>query len=174
MTAWWQEGLVVREISKSGRTTPRRTWVTLEEAIAAHRAAITSCQHSPCRSHGRGSRAVYSSVLILTPPPCPFAHFVTVLVRLFSTSVPFACPLNSPNSHPSWQCHSAKARNWVGSMVLLSSYTLSSFVRIKLHFRDSKGQLIKTVEANEGDDILSIAHEHDIDLEGTILSRLAL
>lgn len=59
-------------------------------------------------------------------------------------------------------------------MVLLSSYTLSSLVRIKLHFRDSKGQLIKTVEANEGDDILSIAHEHDIDLEGTILSRLAL
>lgn len=26
--------------------------------------------------------------------------------------------------------------------------------------------MIKTVEANEGDDILSIAHEHDIDLEG--------
>jgi len=26
--------------------------------------------------------------------------------------------------------------------------------------------LIKTIEANEGDDILSIAHEHDIDLEG--------
>ena len=48
-------------------------------------------------------------------------------------------------------------------------------VSIKLHFRDSKGQLIKTVEANEGDDILSIAHEHDIDLEGMfhiILSRL--
>lgn len=39
---------------------------------------------------------------------------------------------------------------------------------IKLHFRDSKGQLIKTVEANEGDDILSIAHEHDIDLEGVV------
>jgi hypothetical protein len=39
---------------------------------------------------------------------------------------------------------------------------------IKLHFRDSKGQLVKTVEANEGDDILSIAHEHDIDLEGAI------
>jgi hypothetical protein len=44
---------------------------------------------------------------------------------------------------------------------------------IKLHFRDSKGQLVKTVEANEGDDILSIAHEHDIDLEGTILSFLS-
>jgi hypothetical protein len=39
---------------------------------------------------------------------------------------------------------------------------------IKLHFRDSRGQLIKTVEANEGDDILSIAHEHDIDLEGAV------
>ena len=39
---------------------------------------------------------------------------------------------------------------------------------LKLHFRDSKGQLIKTVEANEGDDVLSIAHEHDIDLEGAI------
>lgn len=26
---------------------------------------------------------------------------------------------------------------------------------------------MKTVEANEGDDILAIAHEYDIDLEGT-------
>src|SRR5579863_9952701 len=40
-------------------------------------------------------------------------------------------------------------------------------VSIKLHFRDLKGQLINTVEANDGDDILSIAHEHDIDLEGS-------
>lgn len=38
--------------------------------------------------------------------------------------------------------------------------------RIKLHFKDSKGNLIKTVEGNEGDDILSLAHEYDIDLEG--------
>jgi hypothetical protein len=38
--------------------------------------------------------------------------------------------------------------------------------RIKVHFKDSKGALLKTVEANEGDDILSIAHEYDIDLEG--------
>lgn len=43
--------------------------------------------------------------------------------------------------------------------------------RIKLHFKDSKGNLIKTVEANEGDDILSIAHEHDIDLEGESFSQ---
>lgn len=31
---------------------------------------------------------------------------------------------------------------------------------------------MKTIEANEGDDILSLAHEHDIDLEGT--SRVVL
>lgn len=44
--------------------------------------------------------------------------------------------------------------------------------RIKLHFKDSKGHLIKTIEANEGDDILSIAHEHDIDLEGVLSLRM--
>ncbi|KAH9992349.1 2Fe-2S ferredoxin-type domain-containing protein [Russula vinacea] len=44
---------------------------------------------------------------------------------------------------------------------------------LKLHFRDSKGQLIKTVEANDGDDILSIAHEHDIDLEGACEGSVA-
>ncbi|KAF8270598.1 2Fe-2S ferredoxin-type domain-containing protein [Lactarius quietus] len=44
---------------------------------------------------------------------------------------------------------------------------------VKLHFQDSKGQLIKTVEANEGDDILSIAHEHDIDLEGACEGSVA-
>lgn len=30
------------------------------------------------------------------------------------------------------------------------------------------------MEANEGDDVLSIAHEHDIDLEGDILSATLL
>jgi hypothetical protein len=38
-----------------------------------------------------------------------------------------------------------------------------------VHFRDSKGDLVKTVEGNEGDSILDIAHEHDIDLEGNFL-----
>lgn len=42
-----------------------------------------------------------------------------------------------------------------------------------MHFKDSKGKLIKTVEANEGDDILSIAHEHDIDLEGACEGSVA-
>lgn len=37
-----------------------------------------------------------------------------------------------------------------------------------MHFKDSKGALVKTVEGNDGDDILSIAHEYDIDLEGKL------
>ncbi|KAJ4473796.1 2Fe-2S ferredoxin-type domain-containing protein [Lentinula aciculospora] len=44
---------------------------------------------------------------------------------------------------------------------------------IKVNFKDSKGNLIKTVEANEGDDILGIAHEHDIDLEGACEGSVA-
>ncbi|KAG6819627.1 hypothetical protein H0H93_010047 [Arthromyces matolae] len=44
---------------------------------------------------------------------------------------------------------------------------------IKVHFQDSKGNLIKTVEANEGDDLLSIAHEYDIDLEGACEGSVA-
>jgi hypothetical protein len=55
------------------------------------------------------------------------------------------------------------------SLLLLSpSSIFSSFIyfRVRVTFKDSKGNLIKMVEANEGDDILSIAHEHDIDLEG--------
>lgn len=41
---------------------------------------------------------------------------------------------------------------------------------LKVHFKDSEGKLIRTVEANEGDDILAIAHEYDIDLEGASLN----
>jgi hypothetical protein len=44
---------------------------------------------------------------------------------------------------------------------------------IKVHFKDSSGNLIKTVEANEGDDILAIAHEYDIDLEGELFILIA-
>jgi len=44
---------------------------------------------------------------------------------------------------------------------------------IKVHFKDSNGDLIKTVEVNEGDDILSIAHGHDIDLEGACEGSVA-
>jgi ferredoxin len=45
--------------------------------------------------------------------------------------------------------------------------------RIKIHFQDSRGELIKTIEGNEGDDILSLAHEHDIDLEGACEGSIA-
>ncbi|KAH9063285.1 2Fe-2S ferredoxin-type domain-containing protein [Lactarius vividus] len=87
-----------------------------------------------------------------------------------------------------WQRLSARSRrlfiNYV-SFVPIRTLHLSSPVShgsitrpkpgagIKLHFRDSKGQLIRTVEANEGDDILSIAHEHDIDLEGACEGSVA-
>jgi ferredoxin len=40
-------------------------------------------------------------------------------------------------------------------------------------FRDSKGNDIKQVEVNEGDDLLSIAHEYDIDLEGACEGSIA-
>ena len=54
------------------------------------------------------------------------------------------------------------------------AFGLTARFRITINFKDSKGSLIKTVEANEGDDILSIAHEHDIDLEGEDCARLTV
>ncbi|KIY66364.1 ferredoxin [Cylindrobasidium torrendii FP15055 ss-10] len=44
---------------------------------------------------------------------------------------------------------------------------------IKITFKDSKGSVIKAVEANEGDDILSVAHEYDVDLEGACEGSIA-
>ncbi|OCF41099.1 adrenodoxin-type ferredoxin [Kwoniella heveanensis CBS 569] len=44
---------------------------------------------------------------------------------------------------------------------------------IKLVFKDSKGAEIKTIEGNEGDDILSLAHEYDVDLEGACEGSVA-
>ena len=72
-------------------------------------------------------------------------------------------------SMPTWSPFTADAWNRVRSAPIcyIRSHC-SPTSRIKLHFKDSKGNLIKTVEANEGDDVLSIAHEHDIDLEGTL------
>ncbi|KAI9569213.1 2Fe-2S ferredoxin-type domain-containing protein [Boletus coccyginus] len=48
-----------------------------------------------------------------------------------------------------------------------------ALVSITLHFKDHKGNPIKTIEANEGDDILSLAHEWDIDLEGACEGSIA-
>ncbi|WWC63679.1 uncharacterized protein I303_106284 [Kwoniella dejecticola CBS 10117] len=44
---------------------------------------------------------------------------------------------------------------------------------IKLVFKDSKGNDIKTIEGNEGDDLLSLAHEYDVDLEGACEGSVA-
>ncbi|KAI0825984.1 2Fe-2S ferredoxin-type domain-containing protein [Irpex lacteus] len=44
---------------------------------------------------------------------------------------------------------------------------------IKVHFKDAKGNHLKTIEGNEGDDILSLAHEYDIDLEGACEGSVA-
>ncbi|KAF5384404.1 hypothetical protein D9615_003119 [Tricholomella constricta] len=51
--------------------------------------------------------------------------------------------------------------------------TLNVQSRELVHFNDSKGNLIQTVEANEGDDLLSVAHEYDIDLEGACEGSVA-
>uniref|UniRef100_V5GWD7 Putative YAH1-Ferredoxin of the mitochondrial matrix n=1 Tax=Kalmanozyma brasiliensis (strain GHG001) TaxID=1365824 RepID=V5GWD7_KALBG len=44
---------------------------------------------------------------------------------------------------------------------------------ITINFVDPKGAPLKTVTANEGDDLLSIAHEYDIDLEGACEGSIA-
>ncbi|PVG01567.1 ferredoxin [Serendipita vermifera] len=44
---------------------------------------------------------------------------------------------------------------------------------IKVHFHDSKGNHIKTVEGNEGDSLLDLAQEHDIDMEGACEGSVA-
>ncbi|PWZ00859.1 ferredoxin [Testicularia cyperi] len=44
---------------------------------------------------------------------------------------------------------------------------------VRIEFVDSKGNTLKTVYANPGDDLLSIAHEYDIDLEGACEGSIA-
>ncbi|KAG8701156.1 mitochondrial matrix iron-sulfur protein [Ceratobasidium sp. 394] len=51
--------------------------------------------------------------------------------------------------------------------------TIASPVYLRVHFHDSKGALLKTVECNEGDTLLDLAHEHDIDLEGACEGSVA-
>jgi hypothetical protein len=41
-------------------------------------------------------------------------------------------------------------------------------------FKDAKGDVIRAIEGNEGDDLLSLAHEYDIDLEGTYMPAVPL
>ncbi|KAH7882882.1 putative YAH1-ferredoxin of the mitochondrial matrix [Phlebopus sp. FC_14] len=57
--------------------------------------------------------------------------------------------------------------------VTVSGRLTNVLYSITLHFKDHKGNLIKTIEASEGDDILSLAHEWDIDLEGACEGSIA-
>ena len=45
--------------------------------------------------------------------------------------------------------------------------------RITIHFHDSSGKLIKSIEGNEGDSLLDLAHEHDVDMEGACEGSVA-
>ncbi|QRV98583.1 methyltransferase domain protein [Ceratobasidium sp. AG-Ba] len=58
-------------------------------------------------------------------------------------------------------------------LFLSAGFTDDAFDKLKVHFRDSKGALIKTVECNEGDSLLDLAHEHDVDLEGACEGSVA-
>ncbi|KAF8333101.1 2Fe-2S ferredoxin-type domain-containing protein [Cantharellus anzutake] len=44
---------------------------------------------------------------------------------------------------------------------------------LKVHFKDPKGNHLKTVEANEGDSLLDLAKEYDVDLEGACEGSVA-
>lgn len=69
-------------------------------------------------------------------------------------------------SPTAWRDHASSSGDWVSTKAVSLIDILLNCFRIKVHFKDSKGNHLKTIEANEGDDLLSIAHEHDIDLEG--------
>ncbi|KAK0532844.1 mitochondrial matrix iron-sulfur protein [Tilletia horrida] len=72
-------------------------------------------------------------------------------------------------------------RGMVGKMMMHSSAALrhGSFKKpapgtgLKVTFRDASGNDIKTVEANEGDDLLTLAHAYGIDLEGACEGSIA-
>ena len=99
------------------------------------------------------------------------------------SSPPFCFMTDVRTSRSTWTCDPARTRNGVRPNVqewfhprsltptktTVSSHTHS----IKIHFKDPKGELIKTIEGNEGDDILSLAHEHDVDLEGACEGSIA-
>jgi len=87
------------------------------------------------------------------PEYLPYTYTSPILGRTNDAWIPFFL------LYPTWAYHPPRARH--------------GFHRIKIHFRDSKGELIKTVEANEGDDLLSVGQEHDIDLEGACEGSVA-
>ncbi|KAF8839268.1 ferredoxin [Paxillus ammoniavirescens] len=86
----------------------------------------------------------------------------------------------SPHAHQSWAnngfgCRWDSRRGLHGSGVQRhgSITRPAPGTGITLHFKDHKGNLIRTIEASEGDDVLSLAHEWDIDLEGACEGSIA-
>ncbi|CAE6426929.1 unnamed protein product [Rhizoctonia solani] len=79
-----------------------------------------------------------------------------------------ARPLNSTSLHIPRRSLTFTSIRWHNQVTIPEPGT-----GIKLHFKDSKGELIKTIECNEGDNILDLAHEHDIDLEGACEGSVA-
>ena len=53
---------------------------------------------------------------------------------------------------------------------LRPSLIRTSLYRIKVTFKNNKGEVLKTVEANEGDDIVDLSWEYDLDIEGEAIS----
>ncbi|KIM38877.1 hypothetical protein M413DRAFT_447565 [Hebeloma cylindrosporum] len=76
---------------------------------------------------------------------------------------------------PELLCWKTRSRNLHSSAVLrhMGIDRPAPGTGLKVHFKDSNGNLVKTVEANEGDDILAIAHEYDVDLEGACEGSVA-
>ena len=96
---------------------------------------------------------------------------------LLAPSVTPRFPLTIPPKLAARHGHVTRPKPGTGlDLLLIFCPTLTKQLvahRIKIHFKDSKGELIKTIEGNEGDDILSLAHEHDIDLEGACEGSIA-
>ena len=93
-----------------------------------------------------------------------------LVVRAFLLTLAWPLQMTSHFSATTRKYHASYTRDWVrfhASCCPESELSPCSLLSITLHFKDHKGTPIKTIEANEGDDILSIAHEWDIDLEGT-------
>ncbi|WVQ95269.1 hypothetical protein IAU59_002364 [Kwoniella sp. CBS 9459] len=137
-------------------------------AVAATATATATARGSLCLS-----RPIPSRVLSSSSTPTPTRSF-SVLATSSSRPLP-----RTPAQKMRPQVMGA---GYAGSLRSLHSSSPRSHgeitrpapgTGIKLTFKDSKGAEIKTIEGNEGDDILSLAHEYDVDLEGACEGSVA-
>ncbi|KAF9447272.1 ferredoxin [Macrolepiota fuliginosa MF-IS2] len=128
-----------------------------------------------------------ANILSRSLPNCDRQLSLIVRRRITTKSAVTQSPI-SLSSRPRCQSPGAKSRlawrDWFSSSQIRAIHYSpvtrhggierpASGTGIKVHFKDSKGSLIKTVEASEGDDLLAIAHEYDIDLEGACEGSVA-